>query len=300
MRAPLRDLWAEWSLELQARRRAAGTIRNYRDTLELFDEWLAGQPEAPEVADATRQQVAAFIAGRHDVESPQTVLSRFRRLRAFYRWAVGADPPALDRNPMAGLREPSAPEEPPPVLTDAQLKALFAATKGPRFVDRRDLAMMAFLADTGCRVGELVGLTREDVDLEERMARVTGKGDRTRVVAFGPATGKALAVYLRLRRSHRYSALPDLWLGARGPLREAAVWKIVRDRGQAAGIDGMFPHQLRHTFAHHFRAKGGSEGDLAELGGWKSPAMLRRYGKSAASERAIESHRRLGLLDDVL
>jgi integrase len=83
-------------------------------------------------------------------------------------------------------------------------------------------------------------------------------------------------------------------------LNEAAVWKVLKLRGRAADIEGLHPHRLRHTFAHRFRAQGGAEGDLAQLGGWRSPAMLARYGASAAAERAVEAHRRVDPLGDVL
>ena len=78
------------------------------------------------------------------------------------------------------------------------------------------------------------------------------------------------------------------------------MWGIVKGRGAGAGVEGVFPHLFRHTMAHRFRMKGGQEGDLASLGGWRSPAMLARYGASAASERAIEAHRRVDHLGDVL
>jgi integrase len=157
-----------------------------------------------------------------------------------------------------------------------------------------------FLADTGVRVGELVALEVEDVDFKTGTANVMGKFRRARTVAFGPKAGKALLAFLRVRASHRLADEPRLWIGQRGPLNEAAVWKVVKLRGEAAGIKGLHPHALRHTFAHRFRSNGGAEGDLAQLGGWRSPAMLARYGASAAAGRALEAHKRVDPLGDVL
>lgn len=297
MRDETAGIFTEWELELRGRRRAAGTIRNYRDTVAMFDGWL---PATTPITEATRRDVATWIGERLDLEAPQTALSRFRRLRAFYRWAVSTDPPIIEKNPMQGLREPSTPEAPPPVLTDDEIRALFASIKGSTFIEKRDRAILALLVDSGCRVGELVGMEVEDLNVVEGIAEVTGKGSKTRVIAFGVGTGQALQVYLRLRRTQRDAGVRQLWIGARGPITVQTVWKICRTRGEDAGIKGMFPHQLRHTFAHKFRADGGSEGDLAALGGWKSAAMLRRYGKSAESERAVATHKRLGMLDNLL
>ena len=68
---------------------------------------------------------------------------------------------------------------------------------------------------------------------------------------------------------------------------------MLRRRGQDAGLPGLYPHQLRHTFAHEWLAQGGSETDLMRLAGWKSRVMLQRYGASATDARARDAHRRL-------
>jgi site-specific recombinase XerD len=295
----LEAVLTEYTYDLKARNRAAGTIRNYRYSLGLFTAWLAEQDDAPaKVADITRQHVTRWIAKRQEMESSETVLTRFRHLRAFFGWCEAEE--IVERSPMLRLKEPASPTQPVQVLTPGQLRALFDTCRGKDFLDRRDLAMLAFFADTGCRVGELVGLEVSDVDFDSSTANVLGKGSRRRVVAFGPKTGKALLTYLRVRSQHRYADLPDLWIGMRGKLHEQAVWTTVKRHGEEAGIDGLFPHALRHTFAHRFRLEGGQEGELASLGGWKSTAMLARYGASAAVERAVEAHRRIDPLGDLL
>lgn len=198
---------------------------------------------------------------------------------------------------MARMAEPSVPDAPPDVLTPDQLAALFDACRGRAFDDRRDLAMLLVFADTGCRLGEVHGLAVDDLDREHRTLRVTGKGSRTRVVAIGDRTLDALNRYVRARRVHNHAHRPELWLGRNGALTPSGVAQIVKRRGTEAGIDGLHPHQFRHTFAHAWLSAGGQEGDLMMLAGWSSPAMARRYGRSAAADRAVDAHRALSPVD---
>jgi site-specific recombinase XerD len=291
----LNPILTEHAYDLRARGKAERSIDNRVRNVTLFAEWC----DADTVADVKPSHVTRWLSARADAgDAPETVLTRFGHLRAFYRWCEREE--IVGKSPLANLREPTAETQPVPVLSADELRALFATCRGKSFLDRRDFALLVFLADTGVRVGELVALELDNVDFKTGTAQVMGKFRRARVVAFGPKAGKALLAYLRARAAHKDDESPRLWLGQRGPLNEAAVWKVVKLRGEAAGIKGLHPHALRHTFAHRFRSNGGAEGDLAQLGGWRSPAMLARYGASAAAERALEAHRKVDPLGDVL
>jgi integrase/recombinase XerC len=123
----------------------------------------------------------------------------------------------------------------------------------------------------------IVGSRSPDLDFDYQISSVLGKGRRTRDLPSGRKTALALDRYLRARIQHRHSSLPSLWLGQRGQLTAWGVQQVIRRRGNQAGLPGLHPHQLRHTFCHQWRAEGGSETDLMRLAGWRSPAMLRRY-----------------------
>ena len=99
---------------------------------------------------------------------------------------------------MLHMREPSAPTQPPPVLTPEQLRRHLRDDRADRsWLGVRDYALLLVLADTGCRVGELVGMTVADVDFDAGTIEVIGKGRRRRRVVFGARTGKAVLAYLR-------------------------------------------------------------------------------------------------------
>ena len=156
---------------------------------------------------------------------------------------------------------------------------------------------MRVLADSGMRRGELAGLTVGDVHLEGAglilLRGETSKGNRDRLVPLSREAVAAMDRYLRLRHSHPHAHEPWLWLGKRGRLSDSGILQVVERRGRQAGVPGLHPHRFRHTFAHRGQRGGMSASSLMAIGGWKDPAMLARYGRSAAAELAVAEYRRV-------
>jgi len=238
------------------------------EALGLFDAFLAALGMPRGIQAIAREHVEAFIADLLSKgQRPATAANRFRSLQQFFRWAV--EEGEIQDSPMRNMKVPQVPEEPPAVLTEEQLRKLLKTCEGKSYEDRRDLAIIMLLLDTGMRRAEISGLTLEDVNLDTNVAIVMGKGRRPRGCPFGRKTAKVLDRYLRARAAHKDADLPNLWLGKYGPMTDSGLFQVVSDRAKSAGIEGVFLHQFRHTFAHSYLADGGSEGDLCMLAGWR-------------------------------
>jgi integrase/recombinase XerD len=259
----IRDADVEGFLALIAARRSPRTVEAYRRDLTALGAYL-GKP----IAGATLEELERYTAQlRADGLSAATIARRTAAARSFYKHQqlLGA----RTDNPAAGIKLPRRAKPLPKTLSPGEAERLIAAAAGTQPRALRDQALVELLYGAGLRVSECVGLAKTGVDLDDRLVRVVGKGDKERVVPIGRHAAEALRRYLSrgrpfLDRRHR----PELFLNARGGgLTRAGAFLILRTLAEKAGLDPqrVHPHLLRHSFATHLLEGGADLRSVQEM-----------------------------------
>jgi integrase/recombinase XerD len=291
----LAELLDSWLLHLRAERKSPQTVKSYGDGVRAYLNWCAANDK---LAVLDRRQLREFVDELlTNGAKPATAVSRHLSVRRFSGWLTEEGEQGDD--PLYGLRSPKLDKTVVEPLSDEQLRALLKACRGPDLRDKRDEALVRLMFTSGARAGEVVAMQVNDLNLRTDPPTAIirrGKGGKGRVVPLAVEVAAAIDKYLRARRSHRLRDDPALWLGDRGKqFSYDALHKTLAMRAEMAGVSGFHPHRLRHTAAHRWLSKGGSESGLMAVAGWTRPDMLLRYTKAQASARAAEEAQRLNL-----
>ena len=240
--------------------------------------------------DVVRAYVAELESARDEEGGPRFKQSSVARalvaVRSFHRFCV--DEGVTTADPSETVFSSRVPQGIPKALTEAEVEGLLGAVIGDEPRAQRDRAILELLYGTGIRISELVGLDLYDVDLEDGMARVMGKGSKERMVPVGRSARRVLQTYLGDGRRALTPVKPTrtadrdaLFLNARGGrLTRQGCWKIVRAAGSRVGLDGrLSPHVLRHSCATHMLDHGADIRVVQELLGHASISTTQVYTK---------------------
>lgn len=283
----LRDSWRR---DLRSRNLSPKTVSAYVDAVDHLAEWARGEG-LTSVRDVTRHHLRAWLDSEMDRVSASSVALYYTGVRQWCLWLVAEG--ELTESPMTGVRQPVIPERLTDVPSEDTIRKLIQVCGGKSFTQRRDYALIMTLLDSGTRASEITGLTLADVDLDEQVLTVLGKGRRPRGIPIGTQTVAGIDRYLRVRTRHRHARLDALWLGTLGEFTDSGLRQMLARRCKQAGIERLHPHQFRHYFADAWLRAGGTEGDLMRITGWKSRAMVDRYAAAVGAQRAREAHRKL-------
>jgi integrase/recombinase XerD len=272
---PPADPAVEGFLAVATARLAPRTVEAYRRDLSHLAAWLDRSP-----AEASADDLAAYVAQlRADGLAPTTIARRLAAVRSFFRHQVLLG--ARTDNPAASVELPKRRRALPRTLSPAEVERLLDAAAGTTPRALRDRALTELLYGAGLRVSEAVSLDRQSVDLENRLVRCLGKGNKERVVPIGREAVDALRRYLSrgrpfLERRNRQ----ELFLNANGGARtRAGVVLILRKLADKAGLEPerIHPHLLRHSFATHLLEGGADLRAVQEMLGHADLATTELY-----------------------
>lgn len=257
---------------------AQNTLAAYGRDLARYQRFLEERGRT-HMEDVSRADVEAFVAefAEHDyaATSAHRALAAVRGMHAFLvrEELVGA-------NPARDVPMPALPQHLPQVLSIDQARRLMEQPFEPTAAGQRDRAILEVLYGCGLRVSELCGLDLREVHLEEELLRVLGKGSKERVVPITGAANNALANYVGSWRPSlvRRSSGDAVFLNLRGGrLSRQSVHAVCERYGRYAGIEGLHPHTLRHSFATHLVEGGADLRVVQELLGHASIATTQIY-----------------------
>jgi len=282
------DLIRGFLLSLGAGGRKPRTLFIYEDSIRKLSDF-SRKHSFPSLVTMDRNAIRHWLASLHQQgNKPATVSIRYRSLNRFFRWCVSEG--ERDDNPMDHVDPPIIPSEIQPYYQSNDVETVIKSIGRSTPYNLRDAAVVMILFDTGVRASELCGMKSDDMDWRDKTILVTGKASKQRRVSIGNNSAMAIERYLRKRRTKS----DWLWLGSGNrPLTTNGLRMMLQRRFKEAGIKFRGAHAFRRGFAMEYLASGGQEGDLKELGGWQDYAMVSRYAKANAGERAIKAHKKL-------
>lgn len=284
---------------------AQSTVDAYASDLRRYLDWLEARGVHGPAA-VTRQDVEDYVADLDGAgESGRSKARRLASIHAFHRFALAQQAVASDV--AATVKAPKGAGTLPDVLTVDEVARLLEAVPQPGgagvagvedAVLVRDRALLELMYATGARVSEIVGADIDDMDFDEHVIRVTGKGSKQRLVPVGGYACQALQRYLDearpvLGRRKRSGSAERraLFLNKRGcRLSRQSVWEVVKAAGERAHIaKPLHPHTLRHSFATHLIQGGADVRTVQELLGHASVTTTQIY-THVSPETLIEAY----------
>ncbi|HEX2530829.1 MAG TPA: site-specific tyrosine recombinase XerD [Burkholderiaceae bacterium] len=238
-------LWLEDGL-------AKNSLDAYRRDMALFAAWLHAE-RGKSLYAAQADDLSAYFAARHASTKATSANRRLTVLKRFYQLALRQN--RIDADPCLKIKSAKQAPRYPKTLTEAQVEALLAAPECATPLGLRDRTMLELMYASGLRVSELVLLKSIEVGMNEGVLRVTGKGNKTRLIPFGEEARAWIERYLKQARSTILNGRVDdaLFVTARGgAMTRQMFWTLIKKYARKAEINApLSPHTLRHAFATH-------------------------------------------------
>ena len=277
MSAEIQDWIERFLRHLEVQKRySSHTVLNYRQDLKRFCDFLITQDVSCWL-EVSSSHVRTFTALRHRSGLSGRSLQRcLSSLRMMFRFLMKEQ--QLSHNPADGVRAPKSEQKLPAALPVDQVDRLLTVQpKTP--LEKRDIAMLELSYSSGLRLSELVALNITDINLNEGMVRVKGKGDKVRELPVGHKACCAVREWIAVRIQLQVRDDEALFLGKHGRrLGHRTVQKRMRQWSERQGLERrLHPHMLRHSFASHLLESSGDLRAVQELLGHEDISTTQIY-----------------------
>lgn len=258
------------------------TIKSYREDLACLADYLADESGAtPEPSAITTADLRSFTAALTEAGfAKSSIARRMAGIRSFFRF--GQRESWMKSNPGEALRNPRKSRKLPHFLTSDEIERLLSAPKANSSMGKRDRAILETLYSAGLRVSELVAASDADLDLDQGLLRVQGKGRKERFAPIGSYAAEALRVWLAKRQladNEAKGELAPLFTNRFGKrITTRSVARMLEKYLKETGLDlRTSPHTLRHSFATHLLDRGADIRSVQELLGHSSLVTTQIY-----------------------
>ncbi len=303
----LQDALIAYQTYARAEGKSSSTITWVSSSMGYFAKFLG--PEQQDIETITGNDLRRFIIalqGRakfanHPYNKPQqaklsaqSIETYCRAIKSFFGFLKREG--FTKNNKVAKVKMPKVPEIVIPTFSEKELAKLLAQANRRTNEGFRDYCLLLTLIDTGIRLSELANLKTGDIDYEQNLLRVMGKGLRERFVPFGRRVAKALMKY-QLKCRPDPIGTDNFWLRRDGrPLLPKRIEKLISAYGKKAGLKRCYAHKLRHTSSVMYLRNGGDVFSLQKKLGHRSLVMTRHYSNLADSDIRAQ-HLRYGVAD---
>ena len=257
------------------------TVTSYQTDLTQFARYLKAECELEEPVQATHPLIRGWVVSLMEQHlDPRTVNRKVACLRSFYKFLLREH--RIEANPMLRVKAPKMAKKLPEFVPEEALNRLLNSFEfEDSFAGVRDQLVLETLYGTGIRLSELLGITESDLDAAARTVRVTGKGNKQRLVPLNPSLLLVLEKYRVARAAAFGPGMGGVLLRTdKGePLYEKLVYRTVKKYLSQVSTSAahQHPHALRHAFATHLLGKGADLNAIKELLGHASLAATQVY-----------------------
>ncbi len=260
------------------RRYSPHTVTAYELDLTQWSVYLASAYDGPAPAAVTTPMVRSWLAElKEEGISSRSINRKISSLQSYYRYLMKLG--EVTRTPMATVIPPKVQKRLPSFVAEEDIQRLLVQLSGDReWIGRTEYLILCILYAAGLRVSELVNWRRDQFDPSNRQMRVTGKGNKERIIPLSPALIRLMEDYLR-QRPTEWEEVPEVFVHPGGKKWTARqVYDVVRKHlSRVTTIQKKSPHILRHSFATHLMNNGAELMAVKELLGHSSLAATQVY-----------------------